>query len=588
MKELIQYVKCIWDNLPNVVAAITIIGVIFSFWIAIWGILKLKLRHYQYKYLNLPLDSQTKKSMKYYIYTNGQNIDPCIEEKETNTSLEKDNLIKLFTKKIFKNSENQYFIILADSGMGKTTFLLKLFFVYYRKILKKHDIHLIPLNFKNSISYIRKIENKPNTILLLDAFDENQYAIKDYNKHLKVICNETELFYKVIMTCRTQFFPNNESEPKYIDRLKFSTGNKKIEFVKYYISPFNDQEIDKYLKKKYNRFLKKIYNRFFKKNKMKRAKRLIANCPDLMIRPILLSYIDDLLEDKEKQYKYTYEIYRQLVHKWIDREAIDNNNLYNFSNKVAEYMYNNKIPYISLNEIENLCKECNIQLRSIEAKSRSLLNRNAVGDYKFAHRSILEYFLAKKALDELEFRKIITSDKFNGYDMAKVFFKEMSFVYFKTSIKNNGSSFGLKKASFKFLQLPYIKCSGKNMIGYNFEGCNLFKANFALSNLQRVNLRRADLRGADLTQTNLREADLRGADLRGAIILREIDLLEKEELWMHTNLIKVNIDASIWLKEDIQKIMRLLKDANFEYIIIKDENERKKVYRKELFPDEIQ
>jgi len=290
------------------------------------------------------MDSRTKESMKYYIFTKGQDIDPCTEENCIDASL-----IKLFTKKIFKNSDKQYFIILADSGMGKTTFLLKLFFIYYKKIFKKYNIVIVYLGHENLITYIKDIKDKPNTILLLDAFDEDKYAIEDYNERLKAICNETELFYKVIITCRTQFFPNSNSEPKYTGKLKFGTGNKRIEFVKYYISPFDDQEIDKYLKKK--------YNRFFKKNKIKRAKALIARCYNLMIRPMLLSYIDDLLEDKKRQYEYTYEIYSQLVYKWIDRDSInDNNELYNFSDKVAEYMYINKTVYISQHQFTSFFK----------------------------------------------------------------------------------------------------------------------------------------------------------------------------------------------------------------------------------------
>ena len=67
----------------------------------------------------------------------------------------------------------------------------------------------------------------------------------------------------VVVTCRTQFFPNREKEPKITGNIKFGVGKKNIEFEKYYISPFNDREILKYLEKKY------IY--FFQKEKFERA-----------------------------------------------------------------------------------------------------------------------------------------------------------------------------------------------------------------------------------------------------------------------------------------------------------------------------
>lgn len=524
-----------------------------------------------------------KKALKYYVSTKGQDIDPCIESEDyVRNSFISRNLIDLFTENIFKSSEMRYFIILADSGMGKTTFLLKLFFSYYKKISKKYNINFVYLGYENSITLIKKIENKSNTILLLDAFDEDIYAIENYNERLKVICNETELFYKVIMTCRTQFFPDNQHEPKNTGKLKFGTGNKKIEFVKYYISPFCDEEIDKYLKKKFH---------FFKKNKRKRAKKLVANCPNLMIRPMLLSYIDDLLEDKEKQYKYTHEIYRQLVYKWIDREAIDNDRLYNFSDKVAEYMYINKTVYISQNKIENLCREYNIQLRSIEAKSRSLLNRNAIGEYKFAHKSILEYFLAKKAFEDLTFRKTITLSKFEGYDMVKIFLEEMSCVYLQKLLKDN--SFHISNLSFEYLQLSNSNISKTEIVNCDFKKCNLIKANFSYSYLNKINLRGANLKGANLIGTDLKEVHLEGANLKGAN-LKKLDLrganligtdLRGADL-EDANLKGVDIQASVWLNKDIKKILHQLRETKFNYITIENKNEQERVDRTRLFPDE--
>lgn len=120
---------------------------------------------------------------------------------------------------------------------------------------------------------------------------------------------------------------------------------------------------------------------------------------------MLLAYIDDLVIDNTISYNSAYEIYKALVHKWVNREAIDNNVLYEFSEKVAEYMYNKKIIYINEEEIEKICKNFEMQLEYIEAKTRSLLNRDVGGNYKFAHKSILEYFLAKKLLMIWHFAK---------------------------------------------------------------------------------------------------------------------------------------------------------------------------------------
>lgn len=514
-----------WDNSSNINAIISIISTVISGVIFIAGlvisVLRLKLKSNQYKYLNLVVDSQTKQSMKCYVPTRAQDIDPCDEENNNFSCIE---LIPFFIEQIFEESDEQYFIILADSGMGKTTFLLKLFFKYYKKVLKKYDIIFVPLSLKSSIEKIREVKNKSNTILLLDGFDEDQYAIEDYVNRLKYICNETELFYKVIMTCRTQFFPDSDREPKYMDKIKFGVGKKSVEFKKYYISPFNDKEINIYLKKK--------YNRIFERNKIRRSKKLIANCPQLMVRPMLLGYIDDLIMDEEKEYNYVYEIYNELVLRWIEREAVENALLFEFSERVAEYMYFNKTVYISKNEINDLCGEYNIRIKVIEAKSKSLLNRNLNGTYKFSHKSILEFFWAKKIYKDLRYDILNLYEKFNGYDMLKLFLTEMSVIDLRKKMQNNKK---LENSSLKFFILQGFDFSGMRISNCNFEKCDLTKSNFSNAvftavkfnnvNLQgaifeKANLCNVNLSGLDLKEVNLRRANLVEINLKGANLVR--------------------------------------------------------------------
>ena len=507
----------IWNNLSNIDSILNVLLPILSVCTfirgLIEGVIKLKLKRNPYKYLNLVVNKQTKRSMKYYIPTRVQEVDPCDDACTTDSSKK---IIPYFINEVFKNSDTQYFVILADSGMGKTTFLLKLFYEYYRRLLKKYDIVFIPLLFDSSLEWIKEIQNKPNTILLLDGLDEDTEAIKDYNKRLRDICRETELFYKVIISCRTQFFPDSDSEPRYTNRIRFGVGNKSVEFIKYYISFFNEREINIYLSKKYNPILER--------NKIKRSKKIIRNCPELMIRPMLLAYIDDLIDDKEKEYNYVYEIYDQLVNNWIARELIDNETLYRFSEKTAEYMYFNKTVYIKVSEIQKNCEEYGIQLSDLEAKSRSLLNRNANGIYKFAHKSILEFILAKKAIKDAQFRKVIVLNGFAGYDMLKLFLGEMSVSYVKKILEINNDI--LENRVFDFLLLSEIDFSNTKIINCCFEGCNLSKAvfrgvNFGQTSLKDGNLREADLfnanlKGIDLRGTNLVRANLQEADLRGA------------------------------------------------------------------------
>lgn len=72
-----------------------------------------------------------------------------------------------------------------------------------------------------------------------------------------------------------------------------------------------------------------------------------------------------------------------------------------------------------------------------------------------------------------------------------------------------------------------------------------------------VDLERADLQGANLVRTNLQGANLKYAHL----------------------------EASRWTQSDITKALSQLKNTEFNYIIVEDQ-EFKRVYRNELFDNE--
>lgn len=491
------------NNISNIEAVLNIIVIISGWGICVWGgiisVFRVKLRYSQYKYLNLVIDNQVKRAMKYYIPTRGQNIDPCNEEEyATRHSFITKKMINFFVKEVFKNDEAQYYIILADSGMGKTTFLLKLFFQYYKRIFRKYNITFVPLSLENSIERIRRVKDKSSTILLLDAFDEDRYAIEDYNKRLRIICDATEEFYKVIMTCRTQFFPNNKSEPKYTGKIKFGVGNKSIEFVKYYISPFSDVDIAKYLKKKY---------RFFGKRTRIEAEKLIKRCPRLMMRPMLLNYIDDLIKE-EGEFAYIYQIYEVLVQKWIERESVPSESLYTFTKELALLMFREKKLLRPHFEFENLCKNFESELNPIEAKAKSLLNRNAEGLYKFAHKSIYEYVLSSIALKDSNFRKELVETDFVGLDMAKLFFEEMCANYIKTENVSD---------------LRYMRIKEENLSGYDFSlhrvdnlvftSCKIYDCSFELAKANGIKFIDCELKNDIFNAAELTHALFSGTEI---------------------------------------------------------------------------
>ncbi|MBL7934522.1 MAG: hypothetical protein JNM51_01785 [Bacteroidia bacterium] len=141
------------------------------------------------------------------------------------------------------------------------------------------------------------------------------------------------------------------------------------------------------------------------------------------------------------KYKYSFEIYKILINKWIEREirkpAIQERNnpqfyrehLEKFSSNLAVDLYEQREKrdgyIISKDELSKLLSKStlNLNLFTLEDHtSRSLLNRNSDGGLKFAHKSILEYLLSERLFSNLDFLK-----KFNfyGMDATQSFLNEM-------------------------------------------------------------------------------------------------------------------------------------------------------------------
>jgi hypothetical protein len=376
---------------------------------------------------------EIQRATQYYVETKCQNIAPSKEDelRETSPFSAKEKIIPFFLKKAFKpmKDECQFYIVLADSGMGKTTFLINLYLRYIDQFFRpQYQIKLLPFAFPEIDKEIEKIPNdvKRQTILLLDAFDEDIQAVQDYKTRLHDLIQKVLYFREVVITCRTQFFPSEAEEPGETGVLRFGPEGGSRVFHKFYISPFDDNDIRAYLRKRFAWF------QVFKKRK---AKQIVKYSPNLMVRPMLLSYIGDLLQS-EHPYTATYMVYAELINKWIEREANKvpparrehyKEELFRFSREIAVDIYRYRADrkgslLIPGEVIKPFAEKHGINLEEMEMKARSLFNRNARGDYKFSHKSILEYFLAEEAFFNPEFRQELDVD---GMDQANAFFEKM-------------------------------------------------------------------------------------------------------------------------------------------------------------------
>jgi hypothetical protein len=386
-----------------------------------------------------------KKARQFYIQTQYQNASPARQEEPgfTHKFIARNKLIPFFTKTAFneKVDSERFYLILADSGMGKTTFMINLYLRYNSRFnfsRKKDEMKLFRFSNPDTIAQIKAIsaDNAKKTILLLDALDEDRGIISTdpgisdaqaFQKRIDEIIEITRNFKEVVITCRTQYFPGQEEDPyelkiKRPDEKGFYTLNK------LYISPFNEREVEKYLNKKFGIIP------FINQKKKRKALEIVSKSKNLVMRPMLLSYIDYLIEDEMIEVN-ACNIYEKLISKWLLREAEKRKrfadredfmkNLRDLSLKAAIVIHSNwrneGRMYLSKEEAVKIAKQFEIKLDPEEITGQSLLTCDGVGNWKFAHKSILEFFLAREAVHNLKFLKDMN---FKGMDMARKFYEE--------------------------------------------------------------------------------------------------------------------------------------------------------------------
>lgn len=427
---------------------LTIIGVIWGFvswlvrkWNAILTFFSKK-RKWRCNYIKDGLehsygDYLTPERQRCYVPTQCQGTPPhnFEEPDEAVASSPKEELVKFFVDTVFKpsNTNRMLYCILAGSGMGKTTFAVQLFVEYinqFKESTLPFEIFIRDLGDAKVIQEIKDLSDRiggraHKSILLLDALDENLQASENFEEFKGKLEEVIAPFKFVVITCRSQFFPTEEAIPDS-SNIRLNTTNKNfLAYNKIYIRPFSEEDIRLYIKKKYKGFGKK--NRKFRKQ----ATSIIEKCKHLMARPVLLSYIDDLL-DVNKEYTTEVEIYETLIDKWLQREVnsipdtgerkLRYNQLVLFSRKLAVQMYQNWRETgdfrLDSYQMDEFSKKNNFDKSTYQFRRRSLINHDANGAYKFSHKSFLEYFLAIQYFENPEF-----DFSFEGMDMAELFYK---------------------------------------------------------------------------------------------------------------------------------------------------------------------
>ena len=337
-------------------------------------------------------------AMQDYLEPHCSNVDPSDREDLRNTVAVREPVLAALDRELDAD-DNRHILILGDSGMGKTTLLLNLVSREQRRQVGVRRLALIPLGEPGALDVLRAVPAKRETILLLDAFDEDPRAIEDASARMTEIMTAASAFKKVLMTCRTQFFASDREIPQQtgLRRLAARRAGEPVgyQWRTVYLEPFDRKQIDRYVRNAIP---------WWKLDQRQKAYRIVAEVSDLAARPMLTALIPKLAKSDREAHSL-WDLYAFMVDQWIDRESswIAQGTLSKLSKVIAvELVLQRKArggERISKAQLMKLAEVQDVPVESWKLTSRSLLNRDTDGLFKFAHRSILEFFFVKSFIE---------------------------------------------------------------------------------------------------------------------------------------------------------------------------------------------
>lgn len=305
--------------------------------------------------------------------------------------------IGAFLKKpvALRNGGHQLFI-LADAGMGKTSVLIMLKLGHLLELFPPDYACLLLKLGPDSLATLRQQNNKDKTVVLLDALDEDPMAWGRFEARLDELLRATEYFRHVIITCRTQFFPETDVNP-FRNPGRVTVGDFICPMI--FLSLFDDDQVDDYLRKRFSGF-------WGGKAKRVRAKKILDAMQSLRFRPLLLAHIGELMEAPDQTWN-EYTVYQALLDTWLKREhkKLREQNiqplpttaaLWDACTLLAVHLQGLGLRVLAQDDLCALVADMPAiaLIENFEIGGRSLLNRNSARAYRFAHYSIQEFLVA--------------------------------------------------------------------------------------------------------------------------------------------------------------------------------------------------
>jgi len=502
--------------------------------------------------------------------------------------------------KEFLESDQKVFLLMGDSGAGKSTFNRELEFELWQSYKNKtgriplhinlpaidkpeHDMIAKQLRRAEfTESQIREMKHYRKFILICDGYDESQQT---HNLYMSNKLNqEGEWDAQMVISCRTEYLGTD-----YRDRFQPGDRNHQSDsslLQEAVITLFSLDQVHDYIRQ-----YAIVYRPLWEVDDYKQALERIPSLKDLVRNPFLMTLSLEVLprmvdpgQRLSEAHVTRVGLYDHFVEQWLERgkkrvsekdmnvqarAAFESLSDEGFTQHGIEFMKNLAVAIYKEQDGHPIVRYARAkgeqswksEFFSREEEKRLLreacpLSRNG-NQYRFIHRSLLEYALARAIFDPQDVEKVSVSEAVMGrrgstsstlsFEIKNVSEEQPeqgpdsnSPLVWRSFI-NDHSLLKLleervqQEPVFKSQLLDYIEHSkkdkmwrqaaanaitilvraGEQFIGTDFKGIQIPGADLSYGMFDSAQLQNADLRKVNLRGVWLRQTDLSGAQMRG-------------------------------------------------------------------------
>ena len=436
-----------------------------------------------------------------------------------------------------KNPENERIPLLIHlgsyKGIAEPKELIEAFFNSFNKAAGFEVGPGNALNYK----LFDTLNKDGKFLIILDGLDEMMTRDLDLQQTVEKLLQLATPASKIILTSRRTLFKDRTERQYQLGR------HNNFEVI--YLDAFDKAKIKQFIIKRFPGNWKKYWDRISERPEMKRLFELAK-------RPIMLNIILEVIDDPPSGGAITiltlYESYTDKLLERVSRKGplLDVINRRELMQRLAWKIYENykETEEISQGELTKLLDHSseenliNDLVRSgqkgdghsdeRDLRTNSFLVRNGAGGYFFAHRSFLEYFVARKLGSDLkEGRKEpFTEHRLSSeiVDFLQHLEPDSKLLYeWIDNSRMNGNGIPPGEGFFhgnlitlmNKVHLVVGDDDATSLKGRNFSRLHVFEADLTDANLEGCNFAGSILEGGSLGGSRLVNTDFTGATLQG-------------------------------------------------------------------------